>query len=157
MAHSPVHETAESIDQVIQSSHSLSQAPHDSINKTASLPPLSPANSSRREHELSNSRTTAHDERRGGSRGGDLGNSRSTTECESVSSESGRTMSPGGSANANMTDFFSSEVFNIVLHNPTTAHRFLRFCQSRACGENIEFLQKVWVPLSLLSSVLPVH
>jgi len=44
---------------------------------------------------------------------------------------------------ANLADFFSSEVFNIVIHNPTTAHRFLRFCQSRACGENMEFLQKV--------------
>jgi hypothetical protein len=45
--------------------------------------------------------------------------------------------------NGNITDFFSSEVFHIVLHNPTTAHRLLRFCQSRACGENMEFLQKV--------------
>lgn len=50
------------------------------------------------------------------------------------------------SANANhnfLTDFFSPEVFQVVLHNPTTAHRFLRFCQSRACGENLEFLHKV--------------
>jgi hypothetical protein len=30
-----------------------------------------------------------------------------------------------------------------VIHNPATAHRFLKFCQSRACGENMEFLQKV--------------
>lgn len=44
-----------------------------------------------------------------------------------------------------MTDFFSSEVFHIVLHNPATAHRFLKFCQSRACGETIEFLQRVWI------------
>lgn len=42
-----------------------------------------------------------------------------------------------------MTNFFSREVFQVVLHNPTTAHRFLRFCQSRACGENMEFLHKV--------------
>jgi hypothetical protein len=41
------------------------------------------------------------------------------------------------------TDFFSSEVFQIVLYNPTTSHRFMRFCQTRACAENIEFLQKV--------------
>lgn len=43
-----------------------------------------------------------------------------------------------------ITDFFSPEVFHLVLHNPTTAHRLLRFCQSRACGENMEFLQKVY-------------
>lgn len=55
------------------------------------------------------------------------------------------TSSPPQSGNIgnNITDFFSSEVFHIVLHNPTTAHRLLRFCQSRACGENMEFLQKV--------------
>jgi|SRR5450432_4409071 phototropin len=41
------------------------------------------------------------------------------------------------------TDFFSREVFQLVLHNPTTAHRFLKFCQARSCAENIEFLQKV--------------
>jgi hypothetical protein len=52
-------------------------------------------------------------------------------------------------ANGNLTDFFSSEVFQIVLHDPTTAHRFLRFCQSRACGENIEFLQKVYAILKV--------
>ena len=40
-------------------------------------------------------------------------------------------------------DFFGSEVFNMVLHNPTTSHRFLRFCQSRSCGESMEFLEKV--------------
>lgn len=43
----------------------------------------------------------------------------------------------------NVTDFFGSDVFHIVLHNPTTAHRLLKFSQSRACGENMEFLQKV--------------
>ena len=40
-------------------------------------------------------------------------------------------------------DFFSPEVFRIVLHNPTTAHRLLRFSQARMCGENMEFLEKV--------------
>lgn len=49
----------------------------------------------------------------------------------------------GGVNISNLTDFFNPEVFHMVLHNPTTAHRFLRYCQSRACGENIEFLQKV--------------
>ena len=40
-------------------------------------------------------------------------------------------------------DFFSTEVFHLVLHNPTTEHRLLKFCQSRLCGENMEFLEKV--------------
>ena len=42
-----------------------------------------------------------------------------------------------------LADFFSSEVFQIVLHNPTTAHRLLKFSQARMCGENMEFLEKV--------------
>ncbi|CAF9933996.1 hypothetical protein IMSHALPRED_009552 [Imshaugia aleurites] len=46
--------------------------------------------------------------------------------------------------NANgLADFFSTEVFQIVLHNPTTAHRLLKFSQARMCGENMEFLEKV--------------
>ena len=47
-------------------------------------------------------------------------------------------------ANGNgLADFFSPEVFQIVLHNPTTAHRLLKFSQARMCGENMEFLEKV--------------
>ena len=42
-----------------------------------------------------------------------------------------------------LADFFSTEVFQIVLHNPTTAHRLLKFSQARMCGENMEFLDKV--------------
>ncbi|KAL8740541.1 MAG: hypothetical protein Q9190_006772 [Brigantiaea leucoxantha] len=42
-----------------------------------------------------------------------------------------------------LADFFGSEVFQIVLHNPTTAHRLLKFSQARMCGENMEFLEKV--------------
>lgn len=65
----------------------------------------------------------------------------------SRSSRSGNTLigsGYGGNGSGNqMVDFFSGEVFQIVIHNPTTAHRFLRFCQSRNCGENMEFLQKV--------------
>jgi hypothetical protein len=82
------------------------------------------------------------------------------SDDESSSGRSGRTATlRGGSAGsahgnrgftgpnaANITDFFSSEVFHVVLRNPTTAHRLLRFCQSRACGENMEFLQKVYFP-----------
>ncbi|KAL8921270.1 MAG: hypothetical protein Q9208_005798 [Pyrenodesmia sp. 3 TL-2023] len=42
-----------------------------------------------------------------------------------------------------LADFFSAEVFQIVLHNPTTAHRLHKFSQARMCGENMEFLEKV--------------
>ena len=48
-----------------------------------------------------------------------------------------------GIGNNGLADFFSPEVFQIVLHNPTTAHRLLKFSQSRLCGENMEFLEKV--------------
>ncbi|KAH7384949.1 hypothetical protein BKA64DRAFT_153878 [Cadophora sp. MPI-SDFR-AT-0126] len=158
MAHSPVIDNAESIDQVIQSSQSLSQTARDgysniSINKTAPLPPLSPGRTQRRENESTNTRPSTYEERQGESRGGDHGKSRSTGESESGSNRSERTTSAAGSANTNLTNFFSSEVFNIVLHNPTTAHRFLRFCQSRACGENIEFLQKIDKYYRLLDEV----
>jgi spore germination protein YaaH len=50
---------------------------------------------------------------------------------------------------AGLADFFSPEVFQIVLHNPTTAHQLLKFSQSRFCGENMEFLEKVCVTLSI--------
>ena len=48
-----------------------------------------------------------------------------------------------GSSNSQMPDFFGHEVFQTVLHNPTTAHQLLLFSQSRLCGENMEFLEKV--------------
>ena len=47
--------------------------------------------------------------------------------------------------NNGLADFFSTEVFQIVLHNPTTAHRLLKFSQARMCGENMEFLEKVYI------------
>lgn len=61
------------------------------------------------------------------------------SEKESFSSRNGLGLSGAG----NFADFFSPEVFYIVLHNPTTAHRFLKFCQSRSSSEDLEFLQKV--------------
>lgn len=48
-----------------------------------------------------------------------------------------------GSNSSGLADFYSSEVFQIVLHNPATAHRLLKFSQARMCGENMEFLEKV--------------
>lgn len=49
----------------------------------------------------------------------------------------------GQTSTNGLADFFSPEVFRIVLHNPTTAHRLLKFSQARMCGENMEFLEKV--------------
>lgn len=48
-----------------------------------------------------------------------------------------------GSTRTGLPDFFSQEIFHIVLHNPTTSHQLRRFCDSRFCGENIAFLEKV--------------
>ena len=59
----------------------------------------------------------------------------------SFSNPKGSAMAERGSNG--LADFFSSEVFQIVLHNPTTAHRLAKFCQARMCGENMEFLEKV--------------
>jgi hypothetical protein len=42
-----------------------------------------------------------------------------------------------------LTDFFGAEVFQMVLHNPTTCHQLTRFAQTRFCGENMEFLEQV--------------
>lgn len=42
-----------------------------------------------------------------------------------------------------VADFFSPEVFQIVLHNPATAHQLLKFSQARMSGENMEFLERV--------------
>lgn len=46
-------------------------------------------------------------------------------------------------SSSKLADFFGPEVFQIVLHNPTTAHQLKKFAQSRLCGENLEFLEKV--------------
>ena len=47
------------------------------------------------------------------------------------------------SSSSKLADFFGSEVFQIVLHNPTTLHQLIKFSQTRFCGENLEFLDKV--------------
>ncbi|KAF3760387.1 hypothetical protein M406DRAFT_269000 [Cryphonectria parasitica EP155] len=47
------------------------------------------------------------------------------------------------SNNHNMPDFFSNNIFQIVLHDPATAHRLLKFSETRLCAENVEFLAKV--------------
>ena len=49
----------------------------------------------------------------------------------------------GGMMGTGAADFFSPEIFQIVLHNPTTSHQLLQYSQSRFCGENMEFLERV--------------
>lgn len=47
-------------------------------------------------------------------------------------------------------DFFSQDVFQMVLHNPTTSHLLMKFSQSRFCAENIDFLDRVSIVLPIL-------
>jgi hypothetical protein len=146
-------EDVESIDQVIQSEQSLSMPnghpgasdSNLSINRTAPLPPLSPSSRSR-QHLQSNSQAVnrgSSPPRRMEAMGSRNASTRQSEEGSASSRIGTGTTLSGSGVGGNMADFFSSEIFNIVIHNPTTAHRFLRFCQSRACGENMEFLQKV--------------
>lgn len=162
-----ISESSESIDQIILDHQSLSPLPnssHSSSNgknsKSAAAPPIvsSPVKP-RRDHVAAPSMPptseSGQDERRATMRGqekdGGISKKSSMTQSdEGSTTSSGNNKTLNGSATGlngrnDLTDFFSAEVFQIVLHNPTTAHRFLRFCQSRACGENMEFLQKVRV------------
>ena len=65
----------------------------------------------------------------------------------SVRSMSQHTERTGNSTTSSgrLTDFFGTEVFQIVLHNPTTAHQLTKFAQKRFCGENMEFLEQVGI------------
>jgi hypothetical protein len=94
--------------------------------------------------------------------GFDFGNITTTPQRNALSSERERERGPGpaspppqsidtrprSSTSKNMAvngvaDFFSPEVFQIVLHNPATAHQLLKFSQARLSGENMEFLERV--------------
>lgn len=57
-------------------------------------------------------------------------------------STSTRTMVSAAS-DVKMANFFGSEVFHLVLQNPTTAYQLKRYAQSRLCEENLEFLDMV--------------
>jgi phototropin len=73
----------------------------------------------------------------------------SITHSTAPSQTTGITSTSG----SRLPDFFSSEIFQVVLHNPTTSHQLLKFSQSRLCGENLEFLEKVDRYQSLLNDV----
>ena len=73
----------------------------------------------------------------------------------SISSTSRASQNTGvtSTSGSRLPDFFASEVFQTVLHNPTTSHQLLKFSQSRLCGENMEFLDKVDKYNTLLNEV----
>lgn len=64
-----------------------------------------------------------------------------------------RSVEPSGSSTSRLPDFFSSDIFQIVLHNPMTSRQLLKFAQQRLCGENMEFLSAVDRYQSLLNDV----
>jgi len=66
----------------------------------------------------------------------------SMTSTQQPNGQGNGLVSSGNMSNG-VADFFSPEIFQIVLHNPTTSHQLLQFSQSRFCGENMEFLEKV--------------
>lgn len=71
----------------------------------------------------------------------------------SMSRTSQNTGATSTSKSSRLPDFFAPEVFQTVLHNPTTSHQLLRYSQSRLCGENLEFLEKVDRYNALLNDV----
>jgi hypothetical protein len=142
-----------SIDQLMQDGDAQAKTLRDEqsngYNKTANLSPISSRSESVRGESVSSSPSSMSSPKSANGSHHRFTNSRegesspkgttNLSERGSLSSRGG----PGVNGAANFTDFFSAEVFHIVLHNPTTAHRFLKFCQTRSCAENLEFLQKV--------------
>lgn len=61
-----------------------------------------------------------------------------------------------GSLGNKMPDFFSHEVFQTVLHNPTTAHQLRLFSETRLCGENMTFLESVEKHRAMLNDVAKI-
>lgn len=64
-----------------------------------------------------------------------------------------RSAAPSGSSTSRLPDFFSSEVFQIVLHNPLTSRQLLKFARQRLCAENMEYLSAVDRYQTLLNDV----
>ena len=137
------------IDQVLQDSRSpgssLNGTSHtnthlSSINRT---PPLSQESSRSEPSRKPSSRSTRsrHEHASSRSHADILEDDEASASEGSAKSKNGSDRSGGSSSN--VTDFFSPEVFQLVIHNPTTAYRLLRYCQIRNCGETMEFLQKV--------------
>ncbi|KAK8018071.1 hypothetical protein PG991_007261 [Apiospora marii] len=71
---------------------------------------------------------------------GMLGRRPSVATIKKAPSQHGSLSSRGSSR---LPDFFSQQVFQVVLHNPATAHHLLKFSENRVCSENVEFLAKI--------------
>lgn len=67
-----------------------------------------------------------------------------------------RRTAPSSLPLSKLADFFSAEVFQSVLRNPAIAYQMLKFSRAHFCGENLEFLEKVW-PLVTSSCCLDVE
>jgi phototropin len=74
-----------------------------------------------------------------------------TSYAPSVTSTQSAVLS--NSSGSRLPDFFSNEVFQIVLRNPMTSHRLLQFSQSRLCAENMEYLAAIDHYQTLLNEV----
>ena len=64
--------------------------------------------------------------------------SRASHDSDDTLLESAQTQSSIG-----ITDFFSLDVIQMALHDPSISHQLLKFSQAQHCGENVEFVQKV--------------
>ncbi|RDW91912.1 hypothetical protein BP5796_01306 [Coleophoma crateriformis] len=158
---------AESMDQVLQNGQSYQETINGTLNQYEPVSPrrfrsMSFHKNGQHDTGLQRSKSKSGPRERYGSpplsldrEGGADGRTatmRSRETSRSGSSGGYGTATPAGARNTSagtsigsevhITDFFSPDVFQIVLRNPTTSHQFLKFCQSRSCGENMEFLEK---------------
>ncbi|TLD18069.1 hypothetical protein PspLS_10536 [Pyricularia sp. CBS 133598] len=82
----------------------------------------------------------------------ELGDVRRGGSTKSKESDGQHSVATSGSAR--MPDFFGPNIYQVVLQDPITAHQLLKFSESRLCGENLEFLQKIDHYHSLMSELV---
>lgn len=75
--------------------------------------------------------------------GSEVQHRRAMSPMEPSYAPSFSTQQTSHSEHSKLADFFSSDVFQIVLHNPTTAHQLKKFSHQRLCGENLDFLDGI--------------
>ncbi|KAK5111473.1 hypothetical protein LTR62_004925 [Meristemomyces frigidus] len=76
-----------------------------------------------------------------------------TSMSDSTSHASGAVAPAQLTTGSRMPEFFGQTVFQTVLCNPTITHQLLLFAQSRLCGENLAFLDRVRRYQTLLTEV----
>ena len=126
--------------------HSGSDRKHDDSSKRNQryLDNTSEHSSQRKEHE------------QGRKLDFNLGPSNDTTYYESSITSDNRSLATDAltsSSGSRMPDFFSNDIFQVVLHNPTTSHQLMKFARTRMCAENLEYLAAVDKYHSLLNDV----